>query len=85
MPRERKLSVRGEDAHVVAVVAHRRHERGLGERDLTSEREHHLRVETGRNVWHHAELVARERGVGEHVEQPERNTHGEEVSQRRGC
>jgi len=66
-------------------VANRRHERRLGERDLTSEREHHLGVEPRRHVGHHAKLVSGERGVGEHVEQTERHAHGEEVSQRGGC
>ena len=81
MAREGQLAVGGEDAHVVAVVAHRRHERRLRERDLAGEREHRVGVDAVGYVGHHAQLVAGERHVGEYVEQSEAHPHGVAVSQ----
>jgi hypothetical protein len=78
---ERQLAVGREDAHVVAVVAHRRHERRLRERDLARDREHRVGIEALGHLGHHAELIARERFVGEHVEQSEGHPHGVAVSQ----
>ena len=81
MAGERDLIVRREDPHVVAAVADRGHERRLGEPDLVRQGLHRLAVEAFGRLGHHAQLVARERRLREHVHQPEGDPHGPAVSQ----
>ena len=72
MAGERQLRLGREDPDVVAVGPDGRHERGLGEPDLERERLHRRVVEPGGRLRDDAELVAAERRLGEHVDQPER-------------
>lgn len=78
MAGERQLTVGHEDADVVAVVAHGRHEGGLGKVDLARDREHLLGGEPLRRLGHDAELVPGERNLREDVDEPEGDAHTDE-------
>jgi hypothetical protein len=71
---ERKLPSGHEDPKAIAVVVEPRDERGLGEADLPGDRLHHA---VGKIQWlgYDAQLVARQRTIGEHVDETKGDAH----------
>ena len=78
MTGERQLRVGREDPDVVTALADRGDEGGLREADLPGEHGHRRRVESHGRIRNDTELVPRERDLGEHVDEPERDLHGGE-------